>query len=144
MRRPRFVRHEDDAGYLLRVLRNTWINLVKERERRPVTVEFDDAVEFESDKGADPAVSLTTLQLIYDAVSTLAPPLRAAIVAVDIVGLSYRQAAAALGVREGTIMSRLFRARNDVADRLEREGCRSRRTMKPTPGGFTRAGAADR
>ena len=35
------------------------------------------------------------------------------------VGLSYREAARALRVREGTIMSRLFRARDRVAAQLE-------------------------
>jgi RNA polymerase sigma-70 factor (ECF subfamily) len=55
-------------------------------------------------------------------VGELSPPLRETLVAVDIVGLSDRQAAMALGVRQGTIMSRLHRARNDVAGRLEAAG----------------------
>jgi len=36
-------------------------------------------------------------------------------VAVDVAGLSCREAAHALGVREGTVMSRLFRARRKLA-----------------------------
>ncbi len=31
LRRPRFVRHDDDLGYLLRVLRNTWITPASRR-----------------------------------------------------------------------------------------------------------------
>ena len=49
----------------------------------------------------------------------LTEPLREAIVAVDVVGLSYRDAARALGVKEGTIMSRLHRARSQIAAALE-------------------------
>jgi RNA polymerase sigma-70 factor, ECF subfamily len=122
LRRPRFLRRDDDLGYLMRALRNTWINAHHERERRPRTVELDETVEFVVDPGADPAVSAADLQMIYSAVAELKPTLRETIVAVDVVGLSYRQAAAALGVRQGTIMSRLFRARNEVADQLTRAG----------------------
>jgi RNA polymerase sigma-70 factor (ECF subfamily) len=41
------------------------------------------------------------------------------VVAVDVVGLSYKEAARALQTREGTIMSRLYRARAQLADQLE-------------------------
>jgi DNA-directed RNA polymerase specialized sigma24 family protein len=39
-------------------------------------------------------------------------------VAVDVAGLSYAEAARALRVREGTVTSRLYRARAQVARRL--------------------------
>ena len=42
-----------------------------------------------------------------------------AIVAVDLAGLSYAEAARALEVPEGTVTSRLFRARDRVAAELE-------------------------
>ena len=41
-----------------------------------------------------------------------------ALVAVDVLGLSYREAARALRVREATITTRLFRARKQVAAKL--------------------------
>jgi RNA polymerase sigma-70 factor, ECF subfamily len=119
LQRPRFLRRDDDLGYLLRVLRNTWINTYKERQRRPKTVEFDDSVDFVLDPGADPSVSLGDVQVLYQAVHELSPALRETLIAVDVLGLSYKQAAHALRVRQGTIMSRLFRARNQVARRLE-------------------------
>ena len=34
-------------------------------------------------------------------------------------GLSYKEAARALGIREGTVMSRLYRARQQVVRRVE-------------------------
>ncbi len=118
LRRPRFLRRDDDVGYLLRVMRNTWINTYEARQRRPKTVVLDETVEFVVDRDADPSISVGELQSVYAAVAELPLPLRETLVAVDVVGLSYRQASVALGVKTGTIMSRLYRARNAVAERL--------------------------
>jgi len=118
LQRPRFLRRDDDVAYLLRVLRNTWINAYKKQQRRPATVGFDESVDFVIDPGADPSTSVADVQAVYTAVHELSPPLRETIVAVDVLGLSYKEAAQALRVRQGTIMSRLFRARNNVAERL--------------------------
>jgi RNA polymerase sigma-70 factor (ECF subfamily) len=49
----------------------------------------------------------------------LSEPLRLAVVAVDVIGLSYAEAARSLRTRKGTIMSRLFRAREQLAAALE-------------------------
>ena len=46
---------------------------------------------------------------------------RLALVAVDVLGLSYREAARALHVREATITTRLFRGRKLIAKRLAPE-----------------------
>jgi RNA polymerase sigma-70 factor, ECF subfamily len=119
LRRPRFLRRDDDLGYLLRALRNTWVALYRNRVARPDTVELHEEAEWVADPGADPAGTQLELQEAYAAISELSDPLREAIVAVDVVGLSYRQAARALRIREGTVMSRLFRARRNVIDRVE-------------------------
>jgi RNA polymerase sigma-70 factor (ECF subfamily) len=132
MRRPRFLRREDDIGYLLKVLRNIWINAYKARARGPTFVEFDETIDFVIDPQADPSVSVSELQTLYSAVFALSASLRDTIVAVDIVGLSYRQAARALGVPQGTIMSRLYRARNSVAERLERDNPEAARRSGPS------------
>jgi RNA polymerase sigma-70 factor (ECF subfamily) len=118
LRRPRFLRRDEDLAYLFKVLRNTWINSYAERSRRVKTVEFDEATDFVVDPGADPSVSVIEVQTIYAQIDQLSPALRETLLAVDVLGLSYRQAADALGVQPGTIMSRLFRARNKVAERL--------------------------
>ena len=55
---------------------------------------------------------------VYAAISALPEDFRDALVAVDVVGLSYPEAARSLGVPEGTLTSRLFRARDRVAREL--------------------------
>ena len=49
-------------------------------------------------------------------ISALPEEFRDVLVAVDVAGLSYKEASDALGVPEGTMMSRLYRARKRVVD----------------------------
>jgi RNA polymerase sigma-70 factor, ECF subfamily len=119
LRRPRFVRHDQDLAYLLRVLRNTWIS--SGRSPRPVVVELDDEGETMS-SNSDPVVAqVVEAGAVFEALRTLTVPLREAVVAVDVIGLSYREAARALGTKEGTIMSRLHRGRGQIAAQLDPE-----------------------
>ncbi|HXJ65466.1 MAG TPA: sigma factor-like helix-turn-helix DNA-binding protein, partial [Actinomycetota bacterium] len=56
---------------------------------------------------------------LYRAISKLPDDYRDVLVAVDVTGLSYKEAAQALRIREGTVMSRLYRARQQVIRRVE-------------------------
>ena len=112
LRRPRFVRRDQDLAYLLRVLRNTWIS--SGRVRRVQSMPLDEEA-IEPTSGTDPVVAqVVESGAVYEALRALTEPLREAVVAVDVVGLSYRDAARALGVKEGTIMSRLHRGRSQI------------------------------
>ena len=51
-------------------------------------------------------------------IAALPEEFRDVLVAVDVAGLSYKEASDALGVPEGTIMSRLYRARKRVVNSL--------------------------
>ena len=119
LRRPRLLRHQDDGAYLLRALRNTWINTRSSAHaRRSIPIE-PERLDYVQDPGADPQSSALEVRETFAAVAELSPRLRETIVAVDVMGLSYAEAARALRVRKGTIMSRLHRARAAVADTLE-------------------------
>jgi len=115
LRRPRFVRRDGDLAYLLRVMRNTWISSM--RSTRVATVLAGDDIE---QLGGHRDAIADSLQLapVYEALGELSQPLREAVVAVDVIGLSYRDAARALGTKEGTIMSRLNRGRGQIAAQL--------------------------
>jgi RNA polymerase sigma-70 factor (ECF subfamily) len=115
--RPRLLRRDDDLGYLIKALRNTWYShLRNQRTRRAAT----DPREQEPDELAarssagDPESSLEA-GAVLDALADLPQPYREAVAAVDVAGLSYAEAARALGVRQGTIMSRVYRGRERVA-----------------------------
>jgi RNA polymerase sigma-70 factor, ECF subfamily len=116
MRRPRFVRRDEDVPYLMRTMRNTWLNIRRKRGAEARAVE-QTGVMLDRRPDPDPLLPLEARTLLA-AVSELSPQHRDVIVAVDVLGLSYKEAARALRTREGTIMSRLFRARVQVGDAL--------------------------
>jgi len=118
LRRPRLLRREDDLAYLLRVLRNTWISEYRAAAARPVASDLAE-VELIADPHGDPTVAAVELTAIYEAIQDLPDALRETVVAVDVVGLSYRQAARALRTKQGTIMSRLYRARERIVSQLD-------------------------
>jgi RNA polymerase sigma-70 factor, ECF subfamily len=55
---------------------------------------------------------------IADALARLSPKLRAALLVVEVLGLSYQEAGEVLGVPEGTVKSRVFQARERIAAEL--------------------------
>ena len=119
--KPRLLRSDDDLGYLLRVLRNTFVSGRRAAARRPVTTPLPDDLSLVEDRAApQPAAHLESAEL-YAAISALPEPFRDALIAVDVVGLSYREAARALRVREATLTTRVHRARRRVADALALE-----------------------
>jgi RNA polymerase sigma-70 factor, ECF subfamily len=115
--RPRLLRGEDEVGYLLRALRNTLISQRRAESRRPVTAELVEDAAIGARASDNPAEAVEIGQ-VYAAISALPEDFRDALVAVDVVGLSYPEAARALDVPEGTLTSRLFRARDRVARML--------------------------
>ena len=115
--RPRLLRRDDDLGYLVKALRNTWYSHLRdERTRRATTdpsEQSPDELAARTSEG-DPESSLEAGEVL-DALAELQRPYREAVAAVDVAGLSYAEAARALGVRQGTIMSRVYRGREQVA-----------------------------
>jgi RNA polymerase sigma-70 factor (ECF subfamily) len=116
--RPRVLHGDDDLYYLMRVLRNTFLTSRRTAGRRPVTVAtLEDVVTADPKPIGRPEQALE-IQEVYATIAELPEDFRMALVAVDLLGLSYREAARALNVREATITTRLFRARKQVAQQL--------------------------
>ena len=118
LRRPRFVQRDRDMAYLMRVLRHTYGSHARSAAHRRSAPAPPEDLEWLTDARAEPELALDA-RVAYAAMAELSEPLRATIVAVDVVGLSYKEAARSLRTRVGTIMSRLYRAREQVAAALE-------------------------
>src|SRR5690349_2656520 len=119
LRKRRLLRG-DDLGYLLRTLRNTYYSQLRTNNHRIRSEPLPDDLDRIQDRSArDPEDALAARE-VYRVIATLPDDFREALVAVDVAGLSYREAARALRVREATLTTRLFRARKKVAEALGR------------------------
>jgi RNA polymerase sigma-70 factor, ECF subfamily len=119
--RPRFVRRGGERAYLTRVLRNTWIDWTRARAARPDPA-AGEAVDWVVEDESDPGGLALDVRLAYEGMQELPAHQREAIAAVDVLGLSYKEAARSLRIRQGTLMSRLARARERVASYMEGAG----------------------
>jgi RNA polymerase sigma-70 factor (ECF subfamily) len=120
--RPRFLRGEEDLWYLLRTLRNVFLSQRRTLAARTTSVVLDEETDpIEAPRALQPDQAAENNE-VYALIATLPDGLREALVAIDIAGLSYEEAARALRVRQGTITSRLFRARQRVAEQLGDRG----------------------
>ena len=120
LRKPRLLRSEDDLGYLLRVLRNTFISQRRTAARRVRTSPLPDDLDLVADPSAAAPEAVIDTQELFAAIAALPEDFRDALVAIDIAGLSYGEAARALRVREATITTRLHRARQRIAGQIDR------------------------
>lgn len=131
LKRPRRLRSADDLGYLLRVLRNTFYSGRRSAQRRPVTADLRDGLEALEDRHAlQPEARLEAREL-YHAISALPDHFRDAVVAVDLLGLSYKEAGRALEVPEATLTTRLHRGRQRLVQAMSAPGDSSARPAGP-------------
>ena len=119
--RPRVVRGEHDLAYLLHALRNTFISTRRAAASRPRAAGIEpEALALPDPRtGAEPPAAAEARE-VFAAIAALPADQRDVLVAIDVAGLSYREAATALRVQEATITSRLFRARNRIAKSFPR------------------------
>jgi RNA polymerase sigma-70 factor (ECF subfamily) len=117
--RPRLLRNEDDLGYLLRALRNTFLTQKRAESRRLRPDPLPDQLDLVADPQAHEPQTAVEAGELYAAIAALPANFRDVLVAVDIAGLSYKETARSLRIREGTVMSRLYRARQEVVRRVD-------------------------
>lgn len=102
------------VSWVLTISRNATYDAGRRQKRRPLALVGDDDVW--SDQGShDPHLSLE----VHDALARLDEALREAVVLIGMIGLSYEEAAEAIGVPEGTVKSRTFRARKQLMEMLD-------------------------
>lgn len=96
-------------SWLFRILQNAWRDELRRRGARPegASVELDLEIADETDRLGD----RTTLAAVRRAMQRLPDDQREALALVSVEGLTYAEAAAALDVPLGTLMSRVARGR---------------------------------
>jgi len=113
--RPRRLGRGSEPAYLMAALRNTFLHSLRTAGRRPQTVELPvEAADRLRSASTDPELAFEQQELLAT-IAALPKRFRDALVAVDLVGLSYREAARLLDTPEATIATRLFRARQRIA-----------------------------
>lgn len=118
--KPRRVRADEDLGYLLQALRNTFLTSRRAAARRIVAVDAPEGFEPVDISAARRPEEAFEVREVFAHIAALPDGFRDALVAVDVVGLSYAEAAELLDVKEATITSRVYRARIRVARGMER------------------------
>lgn len=120
---PRFRGDADPKTWVYRITVNTWKNWVRSQKRKKKWLPWDWVFGSDDDgeaagepKGDDPEPDkglqeLETKEAVQMALMRLDPESRAIVVMRDIDGLSYQQISEALSVPDGTVKSRLSRAR---------------------------------
>jgi RNA polymerase sigma factor (sigma-70 family) len=108
-------------GWLHRITTNLFLDMVRRRQR----IRFDSLPEDAGDRlaGSDPSPEQAYDEMHLDpeiqaALDALPPDFRAAVVLCDIEGLTYEEIAATLGIKLGTVRSRIHRGRVQLREAL--------------------------
>jgi RNA polymerase sigma factor (sigma-70 family) len=133
-------------GWLHRITTNLFLDMARRKQR----IRFEGLGEETESRGGGggarlggaeptPAEAFDDRHLdtdVQDALRALAPEYRAAVILCDIEGLSYEEIAATLGIKLGTVRSRIHRGRAQLRAALEHRRPRpmtARRAVIPTP-----------
>jgi len=109
-------------GWLHRITTNLFLDMARRRQRIRFEGLGEETAARLGDGGPSPAQAFDDRHLDTDiqaALKALAPEYRAAVILCDIEGLSYEEIAAALGIKLGTVRSRIHRGRAQLRAALE-------------------------
>jgi RNA polymerase sigma-70 factor (ECF subfamily) len=121
LRRPRRLTGDSELHYLRAAMRRRHVDRHRDALRRVPVVGIEAAPDLCGRGGEEPCARAEQAEVIA-AIRALPEIHRDVLVATYVAGLTYTEAAAALGVKRGTIMSRVFRAREALVRALEGAG----------------------
>ncbi len=111
-------------GWLHRITTNLFLDMARRRAKIRMEALDTGYERFEGD-GPDPQQEFDAAGLTPDlqqALDALAPEFRAAVVLCDVEGFSYEEVAATMGVKLGTVRSRIHRGRAGLREFLAARG----------------------
>ncbi|QYK43625.1 MAG: RNA polymerase sigma factor [Paracoccaceae bacterium] len=106
-------------SWLFRIMRNAWIDQTRARRDTTPLDGVEDGFEPMGDDGRVVTENRLHLAQVRRAIDALPEEQRAVMLLVCVEGMRYREAAEALGIPDGTVMSRLSRARLSLAAALQ-------------------------
>ena len=110
-------------GWLHRITTNLFLDMVRHRSKIRMEALPEDYERVPgTDMTPEQAYSVANLDpALQSALDNLAPDFRVAVVLCDVVGMSYDEIAETLGVKMGTVRSRIHRGRSQLRAALEKE-----------------------
>lgn len=96
-------------SWLFSIIRNAWIDEVRQRQRRGQHVDFEELGDSVVDAAPDSRIDMLSVQ---QAMAMLPEDQRIAVSLVLVEGLSYKEAAQVMDIPIGTLTSRLARGRD--------------------------------
>ncbi|MDQ3072140.1 MAG: sigma-70 family RNA polymerase sigma factor [Bacteroidota bacterium] len=131
LRAYRFINYYEKGtnakAWLIRILKNTFINEYRKKSKAPTRVNFEDTFQ-QADDTSDDVQNVDLRQEIYNnivgdeimnAVNSLPVDYRLIILLCDVEGFKYDEIARIIDVPIGTVRSRLHRARNMLKEKLK-------------------------
>ncbi len=103
-------------AWMFRILRNLWIDDIRKRKTAGPQEDIDERHDIAGVSGEREMEARLTLNSVAQAIGDLADDQREVLLLVCVEELSYRDAAEVLAVPIGTVMSRLARARKNLAE----------------------------
>ncbi|MFB4195017.1 RNA polymerase sigma factor SigE [Streptomyces carpaticus] len=123
-------------GWLHRITTNLFLDMVRRKQRIRFDALGDDAADRLPSREPTPQQHFHDTHFdadVQQALDTLAPDFRAAVVLCDIEGLSYEEIATTLGVKLGTVRSRIHRGRSHLRKALKHRSPRGRAVPAAEP-----------
>jgi RNA polymerase sigma-70 factor (ECF subfamily) len=137
---PGFSLRSRFTTWLFQVTKNRVLDELRALERRPrAVVTLDDIPPLEAVD--QPHERTETIDAVWRAIGGLSVDLKMALLLRDVVGLSYNEIADSLEVTLATVKWRIYKAREEVAEQLAREGI-TVSTATTTRSGAARVSAA--
>ncbi len=122
-------------GWLHRITTNVFLDKMRRKQRIRFDALSDEAAARLPSRGVGPEQTFADTHLDDDvqrALDALSPDFRAAVVLCDIEGLSYEEVAATLGIKLGTVRSRIHRGRAQLREALAHRAPRPRAEVTPS------------
>lgn len=122
-----FDQRSSFSTWVYRIATNTALDELRRRQRRPISVDPTTPDSDDAPPGLSAQIDPLTSQeiervagrmAIQDAIDALSEAHRSVVVLRDVAGLEYAEIAAVLEIPEGTVKSRLARARQDLILRI--------------------------